>query len=63
MELKQNKTKHTKAQISGLERWLSNEEYLVLLQRTRFGSQHLHGTSQLFITPVPEDSEPFSGLY
>lgn len=40
-----------------LERWLSSDEYYLLLQSTQVGSQHLHGSSQ-WVTLIPENLNP-----
>lgn len=36
-------------------RWFGCEERLLLCQRLSFGPQHLHGITQLFVTPGPGD--------
>lgn len=42
----------------GPESSLSSKQYLLLLWKTPLNSQHLHGISQLTITPVPGELVP-----
>jgi hypothetical protein len=48
---------HKKRLNMGLERWLSSEKHLLLLQRTQNQFQHPHDGTQPSLTPVPGASD------
>lgn len=45
-----------------MAQWLAKGSHWRLVQRTWVPSQHLNGSSQLSVTPVPGDLVRFSGL-